>query len=419
MHSAVGRGLYAVAVAVLSLIIAPFFLLKARGRARLLERFGIWNLPRDTYVWFHGASMGEINGIVPVIRALRNAHPKHSILLTATSVTGLERAAGEVTQARLLPFDCQWLLRLALGRSDVKALVITETELWPAMIREAKTRGAHICLVNGIVSDYSIRWYRLFRPFVAPLLSNFDSIACASEVSRERLIELGAPANLTSVTGNTKYDLQPSVQDEAAALALKNRFFSESAYSVVVLGSLRPGEETLWFPELAASLATNPKLAVVIAPRHKEKFDFFAQRLDEFGIEFRRHSASSAGCDRTRVILLDTYGELEKVYSFAHTVFVGGSLVDWGGHNPLEAACYGAFLAMGPYARNVRAIVAELESCGALWRIDGPSAIRALLEEIRKAPADLAARGQAGRKVWQSHRGASEKIIARLESLMQ
>ncbi|MBN8548704.1 MAG: hypothetical protein J0M12_05275 [Deltaproteobacteria bacterium] len=401
----------------MALLVAPFFLLSARGRARLWERFGFWNLPRDSYVWFHGASLGEVNGLLPLIRGMRKAFPGARFLLTATSVTGLERGAAEVDQVRLLPFDCSWFFAHAFGQSQCKALIITETELWPALIHEAKNRSAKLCLVNGIISDYSLPWYRRLGPLVRRELSRFDLILCSSETSRQRFVELGAQAATTFVTGNSKYDLQPSVPDAQAARQAKQKFFTAEG-PLLVLGSLRPGEEDFWFPELARCIASGQVLNVVVAPRHKEKFEFFAQRLAEFGIQFRRRSEPSAKTECS-VVLLDTYGELESVYSFSDVAFVGGSLVDWGGHNPLEPACYGSFVLMGPFARNVKEIVEDLRSAGALRRISGVGDVRRLLEELRNSPQALRERGEKGREVWQSHRGAGEKILARLQEVIR
>lgn len=405
---------YAGLMFVLALVAAPFFLLSQRGRVRLAERFGYWNLPEQTYLWFHGASMGEIGGVLPVIRALREAHPEAKILVTATSVTGLERAAGEAHETRLLPFDSRWYLRRALRGAQIKALIVTETELWPELIGEVSSRGAALYMINAIVSDLTISRYRAVRILLAPLLRRFNAILCGSEQSRARLLELGAASDAILVTGNSKYDVQPSVTSEDRIRELKTQYFKSCGTRVLVLGSLRPGEENLWFPEMGRALSRDDQLSVIVAPRHKEKFEFFAQRLREFDIPFRRRS-EPAGSDNERVVLLDTYGELESAYSFADAVFVGGSLVDAGGHNPLEPACYGAYIAMGPFSHKVGTIAAELEQAAALRRVASCEDIRILLDEMRKNPAMFKAQGESARGVWRAHRGATAKIIEHLQ----
>jgi 3-deoxy-D-manno-octulosonic-acid transferase len=415
MFSAAARFLYSGATAFLAVCLAPLFLLSKRGRIRLSERFGNWKLAPDTYVWFHGASLGEINGLLPVIREFREKSPAAKILLSATSATGVERGSKEVEAAHLLPFDCPLFLERAIGKSRISMLVITETELWPGLIHVAKRHGAKLCLVNGIISDYSYGWYRTFRPLISLILGKFAAILCGSAVSRERFIELGAFAEGTIVTGNSKYDLPPSVSSRDEAQLLKRKLFSTDR-PVLVLGSLRPGEEETWFPELAASFRNGAGLNVIVAPRHKEKFGFFAQRLNEFGIPFVSRSLMN-GASEEQVILLDTYGELEATYSFADVAFVGGTLVDWGGHNPLEPACYGACIAIGPYARKVQAIVSDLQLAQGVIVLKERGDIATLLGTIQTNLKSLREMGERAQGVWRSHRGATAKVVACLQKV--
>lgn len=417
MLPALAKFLYSGVTLALAALLAPFFLLSARGRIRLRERFGIWNLPPGSYVWFHGASLGEVNGVLPVIKALRAAYPNEKLLLTATSTTGLDRARDEVDQARLLPFDSAPLYRRALSGAQIKALIVTETELWPALLFEVDRRSVPRVLVNAIVSDYSFPWYRLGTALVSPALRGFRQILCGNSESRDRFIALGASAELTSVSGNSKYDIEPSVPSEVAAQALRAEFFSSEG-TVVTLGSLRPGEEAIWFPAIARAIESKPELRFVIAPRHKEKFDFFAARLSDFGITYRRWT-SPRPAEGERVVLLDAYGKLEPAYAFSTVAFVGGSLVDFGGHNPLEPACYGCCIAMGPYARNVREIVEDMERKNAILLLKEEADVERLLVEVHTDADALRARGAAARELWRSHRGASKNILRVLEEIVR
>lgn len=414
MLSVLRRSFYACVTFSAAFLLAPVFWLHPRGRIRLKERFGSWDLPPGEYVWFHGASMGEVNGLLPVLKAFRARVPEARILLTATSPTGLDRAVGAVDELRLLPFDSPPFLRRALRGVRVRLLVITETELWPALIRETSSRGAVLAWVNAFVSDYSFRRYAALRSSWCSLLERFDCILCGNDRARERLSSLGLREDALTVTGNSKYDVVPSVSSKQQALEIRKRFLSRIE-PVIVLGSLRPGEEAWWFP---AMIECGSRVQFVVAPRHKEKFDYFASKLREAGISFRRWTEADASKE-VGVVLLDAYGVLEQAYSFAQGAFIGGSLVDWGGHNPLEAACYGAPLAMGQYARNVREIVADLEQAGALVQIGVTDDARRFVAAVAEGSPELYARGEAALAVWQRHRGAAEKIVSRLQELIK
>jgi 3-deoxy-D-manno-octulosonic-acid transferase len=150
------RGIYLTLGFVGSLAALPLFLLHPRGRQRIWERYGRWNLSQSGVIWFHGASVGEILGLIPIIQKWRERHPAHCILVTATSATGLERAACCAHHTRLLPFDHPFWIRRALKNMRIEAFVFGETELWPALLEELQRRAVPLILVNGRLSEFSI-----------------------------------------------------------------------------------------------------------------------------------------------------------------------------------------------------------------------------------------------------------------------
>jgi len=194
---------------------------------------------------------------------------------------------------------------------------------------------------------------------------------------------------------------------------------------VLVLGSLRPGEERYWFPGLAAFRGGAP-LNVVVAPRHQERFEYFAERLSAHGLAFRRRSGA-AGSEFSSdprqlapdVVLLDTLGELERVYSFADAAFIGGSLVPgFGGHNPLEAAAYGVCVAMGPHCENVDDLIESLRERGGYIPLRTAEDAGALIARLSAGDAGLAAVGRQGREVWRLNSGAADRIMAAVDEVI-
>lgn len=406
------RIFYSSLTGLLSFPLAVVFLLYARGRQRLKERFGLWQLDRDRYVWFHAASNGEIRGLLPVIRSYKALYPDKRLLLTATSPSALELAASEGDVLRLLPFDSELWYRLAVGNVEIERVVISETEIWPGLFWFLNARAIPLTLVNGQISDYSWPRYRFFRMLLRKLLPALKSVMVTDQVSKERFLELGVSANSLQVTGNSKYDFQPSVSSHNQANELRSKFFANQG-PVITLASLWPGEEEFWFPVIHQILFENERVQFVIAPRHVERFEYFAGRLQASGIEFSRRSQlgrEGRACSK-RVLLLDSLGELEPLFSFSVAAFIGGSLVDVGGHNPLEASAYGIPVAMGAYHSKVRPIVADLVKANALQLVQSVQDVRLFIDKVLD---EGQLRNEGALEVWQEYSGATRRIVEAL-----
>ena len=401
-------GLTLVAAAVLP----AYFLGSERGRTRLRERYGFWgleSLPKLPLYWFHGASIGEINSLMPLIESIyHHGSQEKRILLTATSATGLDRVNADQIVKRLLPFDHSIFFASVLRRLQITSFVFGETELWPNLLAYLEERGIPAALVNARISERSQSGYHIMGDFLANRLRGLRAICCATEVARERFIALGAQADHVHVVGNAKFDIDPSL-DSAAAAALKRQMFAHDG-AVVVLGSLRPGEEALWFPVIAKFTSQNSKLKFIVAPRHSEKFEYFANRLLEFGIDFTRRSLAAAP-SKAAVILLDSLGQLEKIYAFAALAFVGGTLVPIGGHSPIEAAAHGVALVSGPWRANIEEVMSDLERRRAVVSVSSETQIDQTLHRLENDPEHFAQLGDAARSVWQQNRGATKRTL--------
>lgn len=406
--------LYNLAVSCLVPVIAVVLLAFPRGRRRYSERLGDWGSIAPITWWFHGASIGEVQGLLPLISAVRSQTTAERLLLTATSPTGLERGALAVDFTRLLPLDAPFLVRRAMHGVTFDRFVLSETELWPALLREVLSRGAPCHIVNGRISDYTFFWYRSLRGVISPLLRQFASVSVPDETQKARFVELGVAPERVHVTGHTKYDRSPRFDGNEARLGARRRLFGqiEDSAPVVVLGSIRPGEEKFWLEPLRRLWEGGRSCKVVVAPRHAERFEYFWDAIQSLPVGSARFSAGPMpefrSCD---VLLLDTMGDLEEAYAAADLAFVGATLVNIGGHNPFEPAMYGVPVVVGPYTAVIRELVMELSASEAIIRVRTEAEIEIILNQLCSGSAALRALGLRGKGVWQTHQGSSRRVV--------
>lgn len=406
--------LYSLALSCLAPVIAVVLLVFPRGRRRYSERFGDWDSIAPISWWFHGASVGEVQGLLPLIDVVRSQTTGERLLLTATSPTGLERGASAVDFTRLLPLDAPYLVRRAMRGVTFDRFVVSETELWPVLLREVLSRGAPCHIVNGRISDYTYFWYRALRGLVSPLLSQFTSVSVPDETQRLRFVELGVAPERVHVTGHTKYDRSPRFEGAEYRLRARRRLFGpiEDSTPLVVLGSIRPGEEQFWFEPLRRLWEAGRSCRVVVAPRHAERFEYFWDAIQSLPVGSARFSVGTMpefrSCD---VLLLDTMGDLEQAYAAADLAFIGATLVNIGGHNPFEPAMYGVPVVVGPHTAVIRELVMELSGSEAIIRVQSEAEIETILNQLCSGSAALRALGLRGKDVWQTHQGSARRVV--------
>lgn len=409
---------YAIATTLAAPIVATGLLAFRRGRVRFRERLGGWGAMPGTPWWFHGASVGEVQGLSPILRLLRQEKPADKVLLTCTSPTGLERGSNLADFTRLIPIDAPFLVRRALRAVTPKQFVIAETELWPELMRQTLEQKVPISIVNGRISDYTEGWYSRFGGLFWPLVSQCSLICVPDEQQRERFVALGAPAERVHVTGHTKYDVAPRFSAQDARERCRASLFGDLSASsrILVLGSVRPDEEPWWLDACAEAWSAGHDLRLVVVPRHQEKFSLFASRLKRRSINFVRWSELESGEPaRGRVILVDAMGELEGCYAAADLAFVGATLVDVGGHNPLEPAMYGVPVVVGPHIAVIRGIVEELRSSRGVIEVSNAQDISGVVRQMFSGSGELAETGARGKAVWQRHLGSAQRVLRLLE----
>jgi len=393
------------------ILLLPYFAWKSKGIAQLSERTGSWKLTLpDGFAWFHGASVGEVNSLLPVIKRWREIHPEVFTLLTATTTTGINRGKEAVHETRLLPLDHPRYIARALNGAIPRIFVFGECELWAELLTYLQNRGVKTFLINGRMSERSVRRYRHFTGILVPVISRVSHLCVGTEASRKRFVSLGADKGRSTVTGTSKYDIEPK---EIRKRGAESKFF-KVAGKILVLGSIRPKEEEIWFPPLKDILSSESSLRVIVAPRHPEKFVYFAEQLEKYGIDFARYSEglpTSHSC-----LLLDTLGQMERAYSEAELSFVGGTLFpEYGGHNPLEAAMYSNGIVLGPHGSTIEEVRSDLEKADAAERVESVNDVQEVVSILLTNKNRIDRKGTNAYGVWQRYRGATSRIIEILE----
>ncbi|MGA8806437.1 MAG: glycosyltransferase N-terminal domain-containing protein, partial [Thermoanaerobaculia bacterium] len=344
--------LYLAAIAALPYVIVVG-MLRGKYLVNFPERMGFYKTPPAAHeLWIHAVSVGETLAARPVVDEILRARPATTIVVTTTTITGQAQARRLFPSATVtyFPFDFAASVKRFLRQHRPRVFATMETEIWPNATRLSGAAGVRMLLANGRISDRSFPRYRRLRRFVGPVLRQYDRVLAREETDRERFIAIGAPPEIVETSGNVKFDYVP----DDRPLEIAPRLLALIAgRKVFVLGSTMQGEDEAMIGGLKLFIAEKNAF-VVIAPRKPERFDAVAAILTAAEVRFVRRSAWSDG--PADVLLLDTFGELSKVYRFATAAFVGGSLVPTGGHNPIEPAAAGVPVCFGPYMSNFREI---------------------------------------------------------------
>ncbi len=370
-------------------------------------------------IWLHAVSVGEVLAVTRLVRSLGSALPAHQVVISTTTRTGqaLARERFESNRVFYCPLDLPWAVRAYLNTLRPGLLILAETEFWPNLLHGCFRRAIPVVVVNARISNRSWPRYLRLRRLWRRLLSRLSLVLAQSQTDAGRLLQLGCQPDRVSVAGNLKFDVCVAQESEATRL-LKPL---SAVLRFVVAGSTLDGEESALIEAWPRLLAADPRLVLILAPRHPERFGAVAALLDQSRIRWRRRSdwpidSSSAPSDSVgalgpgAIVLLDTIGELASVYSLASVAFVGGSLVPAGGHNPLEPAQFAVPIAMGPHYANFAAITDSLRARDAL-RIAEKAELAATLIELLQDRAAAKAMGARAREVFEQQAGATERCI--------
>lgn len=373
------------------------------------ERFGCFKpRPPGPLIWIHAVSVGETRAAQPLIEALAQACPAHRILLTHMTPTGRATSkalfGGRVTRA-YLPYDTPWAMRRFLRHYRPDIGIVMETELWPNLIAACTERRVPLLLVNARLSDKSARRYARFPDLTRNALRQLAGIAAIGAEDAKRLQALGAPA--VEVFGNMKFDIAPPDDPIDFRARIGQR-------PVFLCASTREGEEALILDQWRKVGAGGTALLAII-PRHPQRFDEVARLVEARGLKLQRRSDDAPVATDTQVWLGDSMGEMFAYYAAADIAFVGGSLLDFGCQNLIEACAVGTPVLLGPSTFNFADAAQGALGAGAARQVrDVDELVGQAVALLDDAPTREAMAG-AGHAFAARHRGATARTLALVE----
>jgi len=381
------------------------FLSGTRYREGIAQRLGFYPLSRTRLVagtrplWIHAASVGEVRSAAHLVREFKQRWPSRKILLTTFTATGnrLAREIGGADCVLFLPLDFWWIVRRVLAKLDPSMLIVVETEIWPNLLREAHRKGIPTVLLSGRLSQGAFKRYARCAGFFRRVVGYFTVMGMQSAEDTHRMVQMGAEEARVSTVGSLKYF---SGNGRGPALAMRPNAGGESQGTyLLVVGSSHRGEEQMLLEAFLSLRDRFPDLQMVLAPRHPERFNEVARLVQSLGLGFARKSDSNGRQSfEEEIMLLDTIGDLLGFYAIADIAFVGGSLVDAGGHNLLEPAGYRKPILFGPYTTNYRSVAAALKRKGAGVEVSG---VEDLIREITFLLDDPQKRMRMGDKAFE------------------
>jgi 3-deoxy-D-manno-octulosonic-acid transferase len=386
---------------------AAALLARPRWRVGLLERLGGRPGREAGAIWVHAAGLGEMRAATRLLDQLLESG--HSVCTSTTGLKGRDviRRSRPDLPCHLAPLDHPWCVEAALARISPAALVLVETELWPAWIAAARRRGIPVLLVSARLSDRSFPRYRRLARFLAPTLGRLHAVGARTPADAARFRSLGTPPERVSVTGDLKLDVDENPPPLAPDL---DRLLGE--VPLLVAGSTHPGEERAAVDALELVEREGAAAGLVLAPRHPERSAELVRLLRARNRPWRRRTRpGEKPLAPGEVLVLDSIGELASLYARARVAFVGGTLVPVGGHNLLEPVSAGRPVLFGPHTENVRHAVEILESCGAGRCVSDAAELGAAFLERLRAPSAAGEIGAAGARELREHRGSAERTL--------
>ncbi len=389
-------------------------------RRHWAERFGFARYRRsgdEPLIWIHAVSLGETRAAEPLIDALALQYPRHRFLLTHMTPTGraagadiAERLSGRVLQT-YLPYDLPYAVRRFLRAFRPVIGISVETEAWPNLVAIATEQRIPMALVNARLSERSYRLSRRYAALMRETAARFSMALAQTDADADRIRQVGASD--VEVTGNMKFDFAP---DEAQIARGKAWRRSCGEQPIWVFASTREGEEAMILDALPQRLDAT----VVIVPRHPQRFDEVARLIEVRGLPLvRRSSSSFEAAPKPGVFLGDSMGEMATYYAAADVAFIGGSLLNLGGQNLIEACAVGTPVVVGPHTFNFEQATHDAIEAGAAVRVVNAAEAVATMASIANDRQRREQMSEAALKFTGAHRGATARSLARLAPFIE
>jgi 3-deoxy-D-manno-octulosonic-acid transferase len=377
-------------------------------------------------IWVQALSVGEVLSAISLIRTLREHLPDYDVVVTTTTESGQSIARLELTPLNChffyLPLDFWPVVRRMVNGVGASIFVLVETDLWPNLFWCLAGKRTPIVLVNGRLLDRSFPRYWRLRKFFYQALRHINALCMQSQEDARRMRMLGIEAGRIRVTGNLKFDqpLLKKVSDEREEV-IRRLGWVPPQFTWIV-GSTHPGEEEIILRVYSRLRQHFPELCLVLAPRRQGRFDEVFLLAKQTGWQTRRRSqlpGGRAAPDSVDVLILDTIGELASFYSLGNFAFLGGSLVTFGGHNPLEAARRGLPVIFGPYMQNFREIAKILTESGGGFQVADETELFLRMERWLASPEECREQGEKARAALLAHQGAVARSVEVIQDLLR
>ena len=415
------------------ILVSPLLLVKAiispkyRGRVLLRLGFGLEELTQKLpeggkRIWVHALSVGEVLSAQPLVRELRSAYPDISIIFSASTKTGEELSrdvmAQEVDLFVPFPFDLYNVTRKFINCIGADLFILIETDFWPNFLHILAGKNTPAILVNGRISQSSYARYQRFRFIFLPMFRIFKFISMQTAADADKMINLGVDVNRVKALGNLKYDAVLPItvgwEQEQRPTSFYRQQFGISPEKVVwIAGSTHPGEDFAILSAYKRLSLLFPDLFLVVAPRKVERGREIKEIADSLGLTVRQRTApfDDEEFPGTPLLILDTMGELSRMYSFCDIAFIGGSLVPDGGHNPLEPAAFAKPILFGPYMDDFIEISSDLLEKDAAIICHDEDDIFEILKKLLVNAALRKEMGEQAQALVLQHRGVTKRHI--------
>lgn len=410
--------IYRILSTILFLAALPIYAAVRACRGKFLpgwkEKLGKFDAPKlgDKVIMFHGVSVGEVIALENLIKKTKETFPDYKIVVTTGTKTGQEIAHKKYDNIAdfitYFPFDITICVKSFLEKIRPSVVLIAETELWPTFAAYCKQRNIPLLVINGRISDATFKSYKLLKGFFKELFKNYTEILTQSEEDKEKFIAIGAPADKTSVMKNLKFDVK---RIDA------NIEIGEGINRIIIAGSTHKGEDEIILDSFVKLKKQFPDIKLLLAPRHLTRVNNVTELVEKTKLPYDLRSKNATFVNND-IVILDTLGELSKMYQICDFAFIGGSFNKTGGHNPLEAVVYNKPAISGPSIHNFRDIYWILSRTKAGKVVKTPEELTNYMHKLLADKEFYAQSCEDCKTVFQSQQGAMQFVIDELNKII-
>ncbi|MBA3016704.1 MAG: 3-deoxy-D-manno-octulosonic acid transferase [Proteobacteria bacterium] len=413
-------------------LIIPIILLSEKRRKTFLQRLGLKQLPENILsksakkpIWIHALSVGEVLSSVPLVMNLKGHFKDKRIVFSASTKTGFEIAdklfKKNVDSIFFFPFDLLFSVKYITKKIDPAIVIIVESDIWPNFLFEMKKRNVPVILINARLSKRSFKRYRRFAFIANKLFLSFAKICTQSIEDTKRFMLLGIPSNMISTTGNIKFDQPYDSVSEKEIEILKQSMNIRLVKKILMAGSTHEGEESILIDAFSRIRKNFADTVLIIVPRDPERAGSILKLCKSSGFSsiLMKDFKNTDKNEKFDVIVVDVIGILKRLYAIADVAFVGGSLVNLSGHNPLEPAAFSKPVIFGQYMSDFAYISQMLLDSGGAAQVKNTNSLYETIVEILSDSDKARNMGEKAFKVFNANKGAVEKTLKVIESQLK